>query len=325
MPPRRRIIFLDDEDETEKSLLQQQQQTQQQLSHKGHDVQEHQSLPLTQTEAKIIRVPPTCQVQNIEGRTFDRIHFLHMRKAGGTALRMYFKKLEKKHKIPVHVDEGPEIPEKPGDYNNTFYVTVIREPVARSISQYKFDQRWDCQSQLKRIAPKGNFVPSNENQINSFEDFVRNPSRSHPEIRGPLWICSSNCYARWATGVLYPNESNVSNEVLLRQARDVLSQYNLILVQEWMKDADYRKAVSSLFRMKLGSSERFAQCARQSRAANDQVPLVMANKTLQELKDNNKVDSALFSELTSSCEYDKSSFQPLQYRSPVNDDGPKTT
>jgi Sulfotransferase family len=262
-----------------------------------------------QQQQQSIRLPPTCQVQNVEGRRFDRIHFLHMRKAGGTALRMYFKRLEKENKIPVHVDEGPEFPEQPGDYNNTFYVTVIREPMARSISQYKFDQRWDCPTQLKRK----HFVPTNDNVFNTFEDFVHNPSRFHPDIRGPLWICSSNCYARWATGILYPDEQNVSDAAMLAQASSVLNRYHLVLVQEWIqKDAAYRAAISRLFHTTLGTREYFAECARQSRRANEQVPLVIHNATLQQLQQNNQVDSELFTNLTA-CQYDPSSFQPLQY------------
>jgi Sulfotransferase family len=267
----------------------------------------------TQQQQQAIHLPPTCQVQNIAGRTFDRIHFLHMRKAGGTALRMYFKRLAKKHHIPVHVDEGAEFPEQPGDDNHTFYVTVIREPVARSLSQYKFDQRWDCRTQLKLK----DFVPTNDNVITTFEDFVNRPSRFHPDIRGPLWICSSNCYARWSTGILYPNESNVTDDALLESASNVLNRYNLVLVQEWIQNnAAYRNAVARLFQTKnFGNREYFAECARESRRANERVPLIIANCTLQQLQRNNQVDSALFNHLTASCQYDPSSFQPLQYNS----------
>ena len=236
-------------------------------------------------------------------------------------MRMFFKSLERRHKIPVHVDEGPEFPEQPGDKPNTFYVTVLREPVARSLSQYKFDQRWDCPRQLRKM-PSGNFKPSLENIYTTLLEFVRNPSREHPDIRGPLWICSSNCYARWATGILFPHESNVTESALLEKTRNVLSMYNLILVQEWMREPSYREAISKIFQTHLPEREFFAECARQSRKANKLVPLDLKNHSenalaLQQLKDNNRVDSQIFEELIVACDssfLNTSSVEPLVYK-----------
>lgn len=88
-------------------------------------------------------LPPTCQLHNMSGRIIDQIVLLHMRKAGGTSIRSYLKQVAAKYGIQFTPMEAPSIPPVPGNRTNVLYITHVREPIARAISNYKvrkFDQ-----------------------------------------------------------------------------------------------------------------------------------------------------------------------------------------
>lgn len=68
---------------------------------------------------------------------FKRLYFYHSRKAGGTSLRKYFASVAKHHGLEFVTNEFG-VAEDPGSHiEPTFYVTNMREPVARSISAFR--------------------------------------------------------------------------------------------------------------------------------------------------------------------------------------------
>lgn len=64
---------------------------------------------------------------------FKRLYFYHTRKAGGTSMSIYLRKVALKYGLEYKEQEWYEM-EEPGEYENaTFYVTSLREPVSRMV------------------------------------------------------------------------------------------------------------------------------------------------------------------------------------------------
>ncbi|VEU34794.1 unnamed protein product [Pseudo-nitzschia multistriata] len=235
-------------------------------------------------------------IHNPGQKNYTRLVFLHMRKAGGTTLYSYLKKVTNSRRTTLkefiacegfkdclelnNYEDGfhkynddernatmlwknrNEIPyPRPfpslnwDDSGSTFYVTHLREPIARAISHYKYDQRWSCDISESRnslrymnisrhvtrelarannstkhdkftfYAPsratnKTYFVPSSENQKMEIEEWAtelfpifkdKKGRGNHMDLayrpkRDKLWHCSTNCYARWATGMYHPDQ-----------------------------------------------------------------------------------------------------------------------
>ena len=181
-----------------------------------------------------------------------RIYLLHMRKAGGTSLRKYFKKVVKSKKTSFrqfdaceggrtklelddtngdgyHSYYNNKIDHKKrrklrrtGDYNGTalydpsgrtLYVTSLREPIGRAISNYKYEKRFfrlpphPCRTNVEdaiNITERStldNFATQKSFHLKNMRTFLR-------ETR--LWACNSNCYARWVTGMYIPKNIDQS-------------------------------------------------------------------------------------------------------------------
>lgn len=231
-------------------------------------------------------------------RPIQRIFFLHMRKAGGTVIRKYLQKVSKQYGILYVAREGRKTVEHPMD-PHTLYVTNLREPNARTISHYKYDQRWACNNLRHQ-----SFQPSLNNTRQSFETFLRKADRNNK--RGTsLWTCATNCYTRWASGNYKPLLQTCSNQLRkkevtrIRQAHLQLSKYNFIFVSERLRDRSYIEKVENMFGVKgLARRKVYPVCAKASENANSKFPLVVSNETRQYLQDCNTPDTALYRQLT---------------------------
>lgn len=220
-----------------------------------------------------------------------------MRKAGGTVIRKYLQQVAKTHGLEYQAREGRktvEHPIRPG----TLYVTNLREPNARTISHYKYDQRWSC-TKLR----KSSFIPSLNNTRSSFEHFLH--SNDKHTSTSALWACATNCYTRWATGNYKPLSNTCSNKLgrdeitRIQEARDQLLQYHLIIVSEWLRDPHYIHQVENMFGVQgLAGKKVYPICAKASARANEEIPLVITNETLTRLQDCNMPDTALYRQLT---------------------------
>ena len=112
---------------------------------------------------------PSCTLQLDDDAPINRIVFLHMRKAGGSSMRNYFRRVAKANQLAFLAEEGYKEGEFPGNSSNTLYITHWREPIARAVSHYKYELRWDCSRQLK----KKDFVPIYNNTQMSLRDFAK--------------------------------------------------------------------------------------------------------------------------------------------------------
>ena len=207
-----------------------------------------------------------------------------MRKAGGTTLLNYFKKVLKSNRSSFndlehcegtkgcldlndyddgyhhkyyddeknitikHGRKGPRVKASRGwdDSGSTLYVTHIREPVARAISHYKYSERFKCQyngrphngrplngSQHNGDVTSRNYIPPKiEDQLWTLEEFANKPlSRKDEKLgmflpkRTKLWSCSSNCYARWVTGMYNPRNYSMLNKTEFNYKYPTISEY----------------------------------------------------------------------------------------------------
>lgn len=241
--------------------------------------------------------PPSCRPNKVFDREIDSIVMLHMRKAGGTSLKSFLHKVGRKHKVKVNVTEAPFVPPDPEVQGNTLYITHIREPVARAISHYKYEGRWRC----RKLTREG-FIPSLNNTRMSLEDFTN--ERLNKKDSGPLWTCASNCYARWSTGLWKSNhrewiDNSSSTSRLWSAARHKLWSYNLIIVNEWLKNEDYVRSLERIFDTPGISRRARVYCDKASKAANAKFPLQVSVGERDSLKERNVVDSGLYDELVS--------------------------
>eukprot|EP00563_Minutocellus_polymorphus_P020240 CAMPEP_0197718964 /NCGR_PEP_ID=MMETSP1434-20131217/2905_1 /TAXON_ID=265543 /ORGANISM="Minutocellus polymorphus, Strain CCMP3303" /LENGTH=299 /DNA_ID=CAMNT_0043303659 /DNA_START=102 /DNA_END=1001 /DNA_ORIENTATION=- len=240
---------------------------------------------------------PVC----LPGRRFDptqydEIYMLHMRKAGGTTMRVFLKRVAETHNLTLRVSEG-EPDTTTVDWERTFRVTNLRHPIQRAISHYKYDQRWRCSSASTESLKRRKFVPSERNVKRTFEDFLHVGDRQTPNSRHPhrLWTCATNCLARWATGhAAYVDVAHDTEtaRTLLEDAYNALCQYDLIVNTEWLANETYRVAIEKFFGVdglydatQKASKKLF--CAKKSRAANAKVPLVIWNETQKDLEAGN--------------------------------------
>lgn len=217
-----------------------------------------------------------------------------MRKSGGSTVWKYFRDVALHYGLEfVHV-EGTKHPELRQYNASTFYVTHFREPVARTISHFKFGHRWDCNKMMKDPL----FVPTLNNTISTLEKWIHRKEA----VGDTLWACSSNCHARWAAQNFTLPVNEMEHRSLLKQAREQLQSFNFIVITNWMKDPKYVKEVEKMFGVS-GFKQRTSPCAPEMAVANQKVPLHVANETNLEIQQLNTIDTTLYRELSTCPEW----------------------
>jgi hypothetical protein len=260
---------------------------------------------------------PVCRFNPIRGvglagSTIQRILFIHMRKAGGTSLYYYFKKVAKRHNISLQVLEGKRPPSPETLDNSTLLITQIRDPIARLLSSYKYEMRWNCRDLMNQTAEQFNST-WNKTQM-SLQTFVETPNRPVNEHKiAKLWYCSHNCFAKWSTGLCWKeekqynesdpcwsrgNETTHNTNSLLFMARQNFYAYNLILVLEWLKNKDYVHSIETMLGVVGLDKKRNMWCGKQAAAANEMYPLEISNETMNNISRYNQIDLLLYQELT---------------------------
>jgi hypothetical protein len=253
---------------------------------------------------------PACYPSFLQGgQRIQGIYFHHMRKAGGTTLFEYFRRVAKKYGLFLrHIEGGPAKWPKPN--RNALYVTNLREPVARAISHFKYSGRWQC-NQLR----KKDFVPTEANAV-LLETFIKEEGGDLQRTKWPtsyLWECAQNCYTRWAAVFPGANMTDLTEGLVV--ARQRLLQYNLIFTLEKARDPNYIRGLERMFNVSWPEENPKVYCADKINAANEKAPPVIQNETTRELRELNKVDTMLYNELTA-CpngiefpEFDRSKFK----------------
>eukprot|EP00985_Skeletonema_marinoi_P000751 scaffold274_cov122-Skeletonema_marinoi.AAC.3 len=129
---------------------------------------------------------------------FTRIYFYHVRKAGGTMLRKFLKKVALTHNIHLAIQENKYAREEIGSHPGTMYVTNLRDPVERSISHFKYEGRWNCRQMIKNAT---HYIPNLHN-AKKFEDWDQTGGFVPSPCDKPFSFdeCAVNCYIQSFSG-----------------------------------------------------------------------------------------------------------------------------
>jgi hypothetical protein len=264
---------------------------------------------------------------------FTRLYFYHTRKAGGTNLKQYFRKVAKHYGLIFDYDEYTTA-EDPGSHDkSTFYVTNLREPVSRSISHFKYEGRWDCKQLVVNTSTYNmSYIPTEDN-ANTLEDgwitnYGQNGIRKIPCALSngtkyfKMVTCGVMCYVQWFAGQSCPNgdrqslkqlEARIQSDPAERErslmmqyqvARQKLGRYNLIVISEYLNDPKYVSAIEDMFGVP-GVSQRsyYPWCEVESHNANKLISLTVSNDTLVNLTMSNQLDTYLYDEYASCLQY----------------------
>jgi hypothetical protein len=237
---------------------------------------------------------------------FKRIYITHMRKAGGTTLRKYFKKVATAHGLHFTSREaGPdEIPHV--HRHDTFYVTHLRDPVARSLSHFQYEGRWTCPD--LNLYQNPNFVPT-ANNSNSLDDWIRHEfQRSSTWTAGhfltghncghKLWLCSTNCYIKWINWKPRRCVDELDYPAyFVSRALTIYGRYNLIVdMEQLFTSREYAQRIEVLMGNVTGlvDSKATTVCDRPSKQANQDYPLVVSDEARRELQERNALDYQVY-------------------------------
>ncbi|KAL3906429.1 MAG: hypothetical protein SGILL_009274 [Bacillariaceae sp.] len=241
---------------------------------------------------------PACR-PSFNGKTnITRIMFSHTRKAGGTTLRNFLKGVAQQMGWEFVPREGSRV-EYP-NRTDTLYVVNLRDPVARVISNYKYDGRWNCNN-LRN--PKYNASYDDETPFEEWWDFHKQATvkgNCKPPSKH-LWTCVDECYLRW-----YGDEFNCVKKFTsnYQQALARLLKYDILVPTSFLKDKDYVAGLESMFDNLGNEKLRKKQeiyCSPESYYWNDQLPMKpIPNATMDEVVFTNQLDTKLHN-LLSSC------------------------
>jgi len=239
---------------------------------------------------------------------FKRIYFYHARKAGGSSMHKYLSKVANHYGLELMAVEWSGM-EEPGTYDDgaTFYVTHLREPVDRSISQFKYQGRWSC---ADLVHGSRNFTPTEDNanrietwnQTGGHTPFDHCKRKKGPKKEGKrqpfffLGSCAVNCYVQWFSGVC--PEMGMKLDQQYQMARAKVLKYNFVAVIEKLKDPRYVEAVENYFGVAGLTKRGTPYCQKKSHKANEKFPLTVSSDTRQKLTKLNEVDSALYHDLS---------------------------
>ncbi|KAL3823036.1 hypothetical protein ACHAXA_005224 [Cyclostephanos tholiformis] len=227
-----------------------------------------------------------------------RIYFYHVRKAGGTMIRKYLRRVSSIYRIHLHVMEYKHAyhDEEVGSRNDTFYVTNLRDPIERSISHFKYDARWGCDNLVKNMS----FVPTMSN-ANPFESWNKTGgyAESRCDMPSTFVSCAVNCYVQAFSGRGCTRDGWYTE---YNMALDRLLRYNMILVYSKFGDPNYVRAVEAFFGGIRGfNSPSSMYCGEEAREANMKVPLRVSFDHVLSLTRLNKMDNRLYRDVVTSC------------------------
>jgi hypothetical protein len=158
--------------------------------------------------------------------------------------------------------------------------------------------RWKC-SQLMH---NETFVPTEDN-ANKIETWKHTYGHHPNYCNGPyskyghfkMGQCAVNCHIQWFAGLTCKNASMAQQYEV---AKAKLLRYNFIIITDKLRDPEYVAATESFFGVPgLTEKNKEPWCGGESHSANEKVPLVIKNETLQSLTRLNKLDIDLYHEM----------------------------
>jgi hypothetical protein len=186
-----------------------------------------------------------------------RLFHLHARKAGGTSLGSWLARVAKEHRLAFEKNDTFEGPIMPKDFkkrDDTLYFTSLRDPVSRAQSSYVYEGRW--------AARYGNRTATNGRNFSKWIEDSRchaqpRPTPAHRKNR--VWGCSTNCFAKWLSGVedapTCKAEGTALPQSAMRDALTSLMKFDLVVCDASLRDPHYREYI----RRRLNTTHEFSQ------------------------------------------------------------------
>ena len=264
---------------------------------------------------------PLCRPRlPAKGTVIRRIYFAHMRKAGGTTLHHYLTRVADELGLTLDVGEG-EIFEVPGTRNDTLYVTHIRDPVKRLISNFEYEGRWGWNCKwLETVVPEAGEdmetltkMLSEKERSDSLDYFLRRDKAINStscERKHLYYWCSQNCFSRW---LALPTHvcPEVPFEQVARLAKERAMRQHIIVLLEFMKDEAYVQNLEKFFGVQgYSHSSKDLYCFNETKLANRLVPRLYTNETLELFHKFNWGDYELLDHLTEDCPSSKHTVFP---------------
>lgn len=244
-------------------------------------------------------VSPVCHPSFGAKQNITRIYHAHTRKAGGTSIFRLLKTVANAWNWTYVHREGTIM--EPPTRQDTLYVTHMREPVSRIISDYQYEARWDCKEMIRNKSAVFSYdnEKSFEQDIQDIVDKKRPLWGSNPN---KLWRCVEQCYLRWYGKDFNFMSKGTKHNVTenYRTALDFFNKYDIIVVMERLKDPEYVKGLESMFGdMAKGvlSTRQIAYCFPESRKWNSLYPASIRNETVDRLQKLNEYDIQLYNEV----------------------------
>jgi len=182
---------------------------------------------MTRKKTSFIGKLPAAQFHS---NRYDTIFFYHTRKSGGTTIRDWLKRVANKYDLQLIVKEGHVVRDEIFN-NHTVYITILRDPIERSISSYWFEGRWKqkCQGKCRT-----------DDKALSLQEWTKFMGSRGTEKK--VWRCASECYCRW-----FGHEENIENKTYnVENALNRLNRFDLVLQTERMQDDDYLTSLQRL-------------------------------------------------------------------------------
>eukprot|EP00924_Labyrinthula_sp_SR-Ha-C_P004060 snap_masked-scaffold_3-processed-gene-12.30-mRNA-1 protein AED:1.00 eAED:1.00 QI:0/-1/0/0/-1/1/1/0/288 len=261
--------------------------------------------------------------EKFDAEKYDSLLFYHSRKAFGSTLRKFFGAVAKEFSLEYKVIEGNLAPNSLKD-DKTFYVVNLRDPVSRSISQYKYEGRWSCRQLVRN---KTLFVPTLNNQRDFMTWITANVTdehcididkkqiylKEHKHSMGQyntnykkcgqkVWTCSYDCYLRWFNqGYLTMLNTQKQRETALNNAKSKMHKYDMVVISEQLQNPTIVEQFEGYFHNKVQLRRVSPWCDAESKAANQKLPWEASEKEMEIARDNNKWDSNLYNYFVQGC------------------------
>jgi len=186
------------------------------------------------------------------------IYLYHTRKAAGTSIRDILTYIAAKWHVPYYETEGvvmhPDLMKKSG----LLTVTSLREPVSRIMSLYWYEHvGWysGVLKQTERCKSLKTWVDAWRDGSQWKDEFIaKNPDSVYVEIDNYYTKMLSNWHARQANNNNKAHMRGVYNgkyarvtEADLEIAKNVLGQFDIVFLSDWMGDSTQMDALNSVF------------------------------------------------------------------------------
>jgi hypothetical protein len=190
------------------------------------------------------------------------IYLYHVRKAAGTTIRDFFHLLARKQRVPFFETEGIVVNPSLLHIKELLTLVSFRDPIERIISLYWYEHvAW-----YYSVVKKHDKLKTLSEWINGWKDGAKLKTTIQSKFPTNNYVEIENYYTKLLIGYQYdpkkePNEQKKLTKEDLEKAKEILRQFDLIFISEWINDKEHieRKVIHDIYKeyyMKQGNEDR---------------------------------------------------------------------